>query len=160
MANENKDNSSLRVYLFVFFSVLLLALSVWVVWDDEFGLRPWKKYQEDYKTLKHDKLERDYRKAVVEFERSGGHKKLAELEERLKKAEALFQSKGVQARYEKLNKQFNTVHDQAAKNQKELQNSWILLREKYSKMKMSSRKVPNPRNIPTRGSMRLGLNLK
>ena len=64
MANENKSNSSL--YIFVFFSVVLLALSLWVVWDDEFGLRPWKKYQEEYKTLKHDKLEKDYRLAVVE----------------------------------------------------------------------------------------------
>lgn len=123
MANENKNNASNRVYLFVFFSVVLLALSVWVVWDDEFGLRPWKKYQQEYKTLKHDRLEKEYRKAISEFQRSGGPKKLAELEDRLKKAEALFQSKGVKARYEKLNSKFNEVHDAAVKNQKELQNS-------------------------------------
>jgi len=122
MANENKNNSSLRVYLFVFFSVVLLALSVVVVWDDENDLRPWKKYQEDYKTLKHDKLERDYKKAVVEFERSGGHKKLAELEAKLDKAEAAFQSKETQEKYARLNKQLDAAHEALTVTQKELRN--------------------------------------
>ena len=120
MANENKSNSSLRLYIFVFFSVVLLALSVWVVWDDEFGLRPWKKYQEEYKTLKHDKLEKDYRLAVVEFERSGGHRKLAELEAKLEKAEAVFKSKDNQEKYAKLNSQLETAHEILTKSQKEL----------------------------------------
>ena len=123
MANENKNNSSYRVYLFVFFSVLLLALSLWVVWDDEFGLRPWKKYQEEFKTMKHDQLEKDYRKAVVEFQRSGGHKRLAELEAQLAKAETSFQSGGTQEKYKQLTKQFDDLHAQSAINQKELQNA-------------------------------------
>ena len=122
MAIEHKNNSSLRVYLFAFFSVLLLALSVWVVWDDEFGLRPWKKYQEDYKTLKQDKLESEYKKAVVDFERSGGHKKLAELEAKLAKAEAAFQSREIQEQYAKLNKQLDAVHIVLTADQNELRN--------------------------------------
>ncbi len=123
MANENKNNSSYKVYVFVFFSAVLLALSLWVVWDDEFGLRPWKKYQEEFKTMKHDQLEKDYRKAVVEFQRSGGHKRLAELEAQLAKAETSFQSGGTQEKYKQLTKQFDDLHAQAAINQKELQNA-------------------------------------
>jgi cbb3-type cytochrome oxidase cytochrome c subunit len=123
MANENKNNSSLRVYLFVFFSVLLLALSLWVVWDDEFGLRPWKKYQEQFKTLKHDQLEKDYKKAVAEFQRSGGHKRLAELEVQLQKAEAVFQSKEIQEKNNQLTAQFDAIDAQLKFNQKELQNT-------------------------------------
>jgi cbb3-type cytochrome oxidase cytochrome c subunit len=123
MANENKNNSSYRVYIFVFFSVLLLALSFWVIWDDEFGLRPWKKYQGDYKAMKHDQLEKEYRKAVVEFQRSGGHKRLAELEARLEKAEALLQSNGNQEKLAQLTKEFDAVHQDVARNQKELQNA-------------------------------------
>ncbi len=123
MANENKNNSSYKVYVFVFFSAVLLALSLWVVWDDEFGLRPWKKYQEEFKTMKHDQLEKDYRKAVVEFQRSGGHKRLAELEAQLAKAETSFQSGGTQEKYKQLTKQFDDLHAQSAINQKELQNA-------------------------------------
>jgi len=123
MATENKNNSSYRVYLFVFFSALLLALSLWVVWDDEFGLRPWKKYQEEFKTLKHDQLEKDYRKAVVEFQRSGGHARLADLEAQLAKADAAFQSKATQEKYKQLTAQFDALHEQLALNQKELQNA-------------------------------------
>ena len=120
MANENKNNSSYRVYLFVFFSVLLLALSAWVVWDDEFGLRPWKKYQQEYKSLKHDKLEKDYKRAVVEFQRAGGHRKLADLEAKLKKAEDVFNSKETQEKYARVNKQLTDIHEQVVQNQKEL----------------------------------------
>jgi len=123
MANENKNNSSYKVYVFVFFSAVLLALSLWVVWDDEFGLRPWKKYQEEFKTMKHDQLEKDYRKAVVEFQRSGGHKRLAELEAQLAKAETSFQSGGTQEKYKQLTKQFDDLHAQSVINQKELQNA-------------------------------------
>ncbi len=123
MANEQKNNSSNRVYIFVFFSVVLLALSLWVVWDDEFGLRPWKKYQQEFKTLKHDKLESEYRKAVVDFQRSGGHTRLAELEARLAKAEAVFQSPANQEKYKQLTTQFDDIHATAASNQKELQNA-------------------------------------
>jgi len=123
MANENKNNSSWRVYLFVFFSVVLIALSLWVVWDDEFGLRPWKKYQEEFKILKHDQLEKDYRKAVVEFQRSGGHARLANLEAQLAKAESAFQGKTNQEKYIQLTSQFDAVHEQVVLNQKELQNA-------------------------------------
>ncbi|NTV06782.1 MAG: c-type cytochrome, partial [Chlorobiaceae bacterium] len=123
MANENKNNSSYRVYIFVFFSLLLLALSFWVIWDDEFGLRPWKKYQGEYKALKHEQLDREYRKAVVEFQRSGGHKRLAELEARLEKAEAFFQSKENKEKFSQLTAEFDAVHQNVARNQKELQNA-------------------------------------
>ena len=123
MANENNNNAHYRNYIFVFFSVLLLVLSLWVIWDDEFGLRPWKKYQTEFKSLKHDQLEKDYRKAVVEFERSGGHKRLAYLEALLAKADGAFQSKATQEKYKQLTSQYEAVRSESALNQKELQNA-------------------------------------
>ncbi|NTW63598.1 MAG: c-type cytochrome, partial [Chlorobiaceae bacterium] len=120
MANENKKESSYRVYLFVFFSVTLLALAAWVIWDDEIGLRPWKHYQQEYKVLKRDQLEKEYRKAVHDFQTTDG-KKLAELERRLKQSEAVFQSKGVQEKYSGLKNQSSALHAKVVQNQKELQ---------------------------------------
>jgi cbb3-type cytochrome oxidase cytochrome c subunit len=121
MANENKNNSNYRAYLFVFFSVVLLALTLWIVWDDEFGLRPWKKYQQEFKTLKHAQLEKEYNKAVSDFKKSGDAQKLAALKSQLKKAEDLFNSKDVQEKYKKLNAQWVENHEQSVKNTKELQ---------------------------------------
>ncbi|NTW81963.1 MAG: c-type cytochrome [Chlorobiaceae bacterium] len=123
MANENKNNSNYRAYLFVFFSVVLLVLTLWIVWDDEFGLRPWKKYQQEFKTLKHAQLEKEYNKAVSDFQKSGDAQKLAALKSQFKKAEDNFNRKEVQEKYKKLNEQWADVHAEAAKNQKELQNA-------------------------------------
>lgn len=121
MTTENKNNSSYRVYLFVFFSVLLFILTLWVVWNDEFGLRPWKKYQNEYKSLKHAQLEKDYQKAQNDFTKSGDSRTLARLEAQLKKAQDQFNSSEVQQKYRKLSTQWADVHAEAARNQKELQ---------------------------------------
>lgn len=123
MANENKKTSPYRAYLFVILSVTLLALTAYVIWDDEFGLRPWKKYQKEYKTLKHEQLENEYKQAVAEFDSTGGAKKLAELEEKLKKAEEVFHSKEIQDKYAQLTSQYNELHKTVLENQKELQSA-------------------------------------
>ena len=92
MATDNQNKSSYRVYLFVFFSVLLLLMTLWIVWDDEFGLRPWKKYQKEFKSLKHAQLQKEYDKAQSDFRKSGDAQTLARLEAQLKKAKDLFNS--------------------------------------------------------------------
>ena len=48
---------------------------------------------------------------------SGGHRKLAELEAKLEKAEAVFKSKDNQEKYAKLNSQLETAHDILTKSQ-------------------------------------------
>jgi mono/diheme cytochrome c family protein/predicted nucleic acid-binding Zn-ribbon protein len=121
MANENKNSSAYRAYFFAFFSVVLLILSAWVIWDDEFGLRPWKHYQKEYKSLKHDQLEKEYKQAQMEFHRSGGAKRLAVLQEQLKKAQDALKGKGQGEKYDKLNSQLEDLQKQASDNQKQLQ---------------------------------------
>lgn len=121
MANENPHSSNYRAYLFAALSITLLALSAWVIWNDEFGLRPWKHYQKEYKSLKHDKLEKDYQQALQDFRRSGGARRLAMLEAQLAKAEEAFKQKGVHDRYVELNAQLDDLHAKMATNQKELQ---------------------------------------
>jgi cbb3-type cytochrome oxidase cytochrome c subunit len=121
MANENNKGSLYRVYLFVFFGVTLLALTSWVIWNDEFGLRPWKKYQKEYKVLKKEQLEKDYQQAVREFQRSGGTRRLAELESQLKRAETVFHSRETQQKYSELNRQLSSLRENMDENLKELQ---------------------------------------
>ncbi len=121
MATDNQNKSSYRVYLFVFFSVLLLLMTLWIVWDDEFGLRPWKKYQKEFKSLKHAQLQKEYDKAQSDFRKSGDAQTLARLEAQLKKAKDLFNSSDVQQKYKKLSGQWADIHESAARNQKELQ---------------------------------------
>jgi mono/diheme cytochrome c family protein len=122
MASENNKASLYRVSLFAFFGIILLGLTAWVVWNDEFGVRPWKHYQKEYKALKKVQLEKEYRQAMREFQRSGGARKLAELEANLKKAEAAFHSKDVQQKYTQLSSQLDALHEKMVANQKELQN--------------------------------------
>ena len=117
MANENKNSSAYRAYFFAFFSVVLLILSAWVIWDDEFGLRPWKHYQKEYKSLKHDQLEKEYKQAQLEFHRSGGAKRLADLTAQLEKAEAALKDKGTGQKYEQLNRQLEELQKQSAASQ-------------------------------------------
>ncbi|NTW57138.1 MAG: c-type cytochrome [Chlorobiaceae bacterium] len=105
----------------MFFSVLLLLMTLWIVWDDEFGLRPWKKYQKEFKSLKHEQLQKEYDKAQSDFRKSGDAQTLARLEAQLKKAKDLFNSSEVQQKYKKLSGQWADVHESAARNQKELQ---------------------------------------
>jgi cbb3-type cytochrome oxidase cytochrome c subunit/predicted nucleic acid-binding Zn-ribbon protein len=121
MASENQNSSRLRGQIFAGLSIALLLLSAWVIWDDEFGLRPWKHYQKEYKSLKHDKLEKDYQSAMLEFRRSGGARRLAMLEQKLAKAEEAFNQKGVHDRYVKLNAQLDDLHAKMVSSQKELQ---------------------------------------
>jgi len=121
MASENQNSSKYRAYIFAGLSIILLVLSAWVIWDDEFGLRPWKHYQQEYKSLKHDKLEKDYQAAMLEFRRSGGARRLSMLEAQLAKAEEAFKQKGVHDRYVQLNAQLDDLHAKIAVNQKELQ---------------------------------------
>ena len=52
MANDHTHTSLSRSYLFAFLGMIMLALTVFVIWDDEYGLRPWKRYQSDYNKLK------------------------------------------------------------------------------------------------------------
>ena len=121
MASENQNSSRLRGQIFAGLSIALLLLSAWVIWDDEFGLRPWKHYQKEYKALKHDKLDKEYQEAEREFKRSGGARRLEMLEKQLAKAEEAFKQKGVHDQYVKLNAQVDELHTKMALGQKELQ---------------------------------------
>ncbi|NTU94118.1 MAG: c-type cytochrome [Chlorobiaceae bacterium] len=121
MASEHHNSSKTRAYIFAALSIILLALSAWVIWDDEFGLRPWKHYQKEYKSLKHDKLEKEYQAAMQEFRRSGGARRLAMLEQKLAKSEEAFKQKGVHDRYVELNARLDDLHVKLANNQKDLQ---------------------------------------
>ena len=121
MANENTNKSQYRAYIFAFLSVILLALSAWVIWNDEFGIRPWKGYQKEFKSLKHDQLEKEYQKALRDFQTSGGAKKLADLEAKLKQAQEEFKNKNVHDKYVQLSSQLDELQIQMKANQKELQ---------------------------------------
>lgn len=140
MANENNNGSPYKVYLFVSLSLILLALSAWVIWNDEFGLRPWKKYQAEYKSLKQNQLEKEYRQAELEFRRSGGARRLAELEKKLKVAEEAFRQKGVHEKYVQLSSQLDDLDLKIAKNQKELQT----VRGQYLEMEYYFTKYQKP----------------
>jgi|GEM_PF-213103 len=121
MANENKNKAPYRAYLFVFLSISLLALSAWVIWNDEFGLRPWKMYQKEFKSLKHDNLEKDYQKALKDFQKSGDAARLAELQQKLKQAQDHFKKKEVHDRYLQLSARINDLKTGIAENQKTMQ---------------------------------------
>jgi mono/diheme cytochrome c family protein len=121
MASENQNSSKYRASIFAGLSVILLLLSAWVIWDDEFGLRPWKHYQEEYKSLKHKKLEQEYQDAMRDFKRSGGARRLEMLEKQLAKAEESFKQKGVHDKYVQLNAQIDDLHMKIVANQKSLQ---------------------------------------
>lgn len=123
MASEHKNSSSYRVYLFAFLGVFLLVMTLWIVWNDEIGLRPWKKYQKEFKTLKKDQLEKDYQASLNDFRKSGGPGRLAALEAQLKKAEDHFRSGEVQDKYRSQQKQWEELHEKIALQQKELQNA-------------------------------------
>jgi cbb3-type cytochrome oxidase cytochrome c subunit len=149
MANENKNTSSNRSYLFAFLGLVLLALTFWVVWDDEFGLRPWKKYQEQYKVLKHEQLETEYQRAQAEFDSSGGSKKLAELEEKLKKADEIFHSAEIQAKHGQLTAQLGDLRKIVGENQKELQS----LRGQYLETEYQYIRNQNPEDKTKMGEL-------
>jgi mono/diheme cytochrome c family protein/predicted nucleic acid-binding Zn-ribbon protein len=122
MENDNNKNASLRAWIFAILGVVLLALSVWVIWDDEFGLRPWKNYQEDYKALKREQLEKDYQQALRDFQTSGDAKKLADLQQKLKQAQENFKKKELHDRYLQVSAKLDDLKAKIAANQKNLQN--------------------------------------
>jgi mono/diheme cytochrome c family protein/cytochrome c551/c552 len=93
-----------RLYLFTFLSLTLFGLSLVVIWHDEFGLRPWKTYQNEYIESKRAVLENDYQEALADFNASGGQEKIKELEGKLEKAVAIFESPEIQKKYEELQK--------------------------------------------------------
>ena len=121
MANDHIHTSLSRSYLFAFLGMIMLALTVFVIWDDEYGLRPWKRYQSDYKKLKRAQLEKEYQHALVEFDSAGGNRKLAELELKLKKAEEIFRSPENQNKYNALKSRLEDIQEALSKNQKQLQ---------------------------------------
>jgi mono/diheme cytochrome c family protein len=121
MENENNKKASLRGYIFAILSVVLLGLSAWVIWDDEFGLRPWKKYQQEYKSLKRDKLEKEYQQARLDFKTSGDAQKLAALQAQLKLAQENFRKKEVHDRYLQVSATFGDLRTKLDENQKTMQ---------------------------------------
>src|SRR4051795_1573698 len=53
MSDQDKDpvvNSSLSTQLFIWSALLLLSL-VWGLWDEMYGIRPWKGYQAKFEKL-------------------------------------------------------------------------------------------------------------
>ncbi|MCW8795994.1 MAG: c-type cytochrome [Chlorobium sp.] len=116
-----KDRSSYTPFFFAFLSLLLLALTVWVIWKDEIQLRPWKEYQQEYKELKASKLQSEYDEAVTLFQSSGDAQKLESLKARLDETDRIFQSKEVQDKYKGLAAQKDIVEASLDENQKQLQ---------------------------------------
>lgn len=110
-----------RLLIFTFLSLTLLGLSLYVIWQDEFGLRPWKTYQNEYKENKKALLESEYREALEKFKASGGQKKIQELETKLKEAEAIFNSPEIQEKYHTLQQKLSELRENIAQQQSELQ---------------------------------------
>jgi mono/diheme cytochrome c family protein/predicted nucleic acid-binding Zn-ribbon protein len=121
MENDNNKKASYRGYIFAILSVALLGLSAWVIWDDEFGLRPWKNYQQEYKSLKREKLEKEYQQALKDFQTSGDAQKLAALQAQLKQAQENFKKKAVHDRYLQVSATLDGLRTKLTSNQKTMQ---------------------------------------
>ena len=77
-STEEKSNSKVmkemikreHPYALYFFllSVVILALSCWVIWFDAIKLRPWISYQKEYYLLKREQLESRFKNVLDKFQ--------------------------------------------------------------------------------------------
>ena len=70
MALETKREQPYALYFFIL-SLLIIALSFWVIWFETIELRPWKSYQAQYFELKGHQLQSEYDMALREFQSPG-----------------------------------------------------------------------------------------
>lgn len=90
-------------YAFLFFiaNIVLIFAFAWVVWDEFYTTRPWKKYQKEYYALELQKLRDDYEDELLAFQHPYIQGKYKEVQEGLNKAQEKFRSPVIQDEYKK-----------------------------------------------------------
>ncbi|MGH8058150.1 MAG: hypothetical protein ACREOH_13095, partial [Candidatus Entotheonellia bacterium] len=69
--------------LFFIFSTILVAASLYVVWDETFARRPWKRFQTEFYTLEYQKL-----RVAVQAKEQEVEPTLRDLAEKMRQAQA------------------------------------------------------------------------
>ncbi len=103
------------LYFFIL-SMIIIALSIWVIWFETVQLRPWKGYQKQYYQLKQEQLERDYDKALAEYRSPEIQGRRTELDIRLKNLNENLQRAEVQREYIKTEKDLEDIRKELLDN--------------------------------------------
>jgi cytochrome c553 len=117
---EKREEERSFAPLFVVLSLLFIAVSVWVFWEETAILRPWKNYQRDYYEIKRNRVERDVQEARDEFEKRTHQEEHKRLKSRLAKEMEEFKRPEKQREYKIWKKKLQKLDKEHSKLQNEL----------------------------------------
>lgn len=106
------------LYFFIL-SMIIIALSIWVIWFETVQLRPWKAYQKQYYQLKQEQLEKEYDKALAEYRSPEIQGRRTELDIRLKNLIENLQRAEVQREYKKTEEDLEDIRKELLDNRAE-----------------------------------------
>ena len=95
-------------FQFCILAMLLLASTIWAVWDETYTRRPWKKYQREYKRLQLNTLNTELRQARDEYQQTVKSAAYQEIKQKLATVK-------IQMRQPEARKKLETLQQKLAK---------------------------------------------
>lgn len=123
---EKREEEKSFAPLFAVLALLLIAVSVWVYWEETATLRPWKNYQKDYYDIKRKGVERDVQEAREEFQKPEHQKEYKRIINNLAKEAEEFKQPAKQSEYKIWKKKLQELN----KKKSNLQNDLVFARNK------------------------------
>lgn len=94
-----KEEEKSYAGLYLSLSIILVLTIIWAVWNETVVNRPWKAYQSRFYELEKEKIIKDYREALSEFNQPEVQEKYREVQGKLEAAWKEFNTPAVQQRY-------------------------------------------------------------
>jgi mono/diheme cytochrome c family protein len=118
---ENTKKEPPYAFYFFLLSVVIIALSVWVIWFESVKLRPWKSYQAQYQELRHQKIKKEYEKVLQARHSPQILQIYKELNTKLKNAIENNKQPQISEQLSRITKERKRIREALKKNQTEFQ---------------------------------------
>ncbi len=112
MPTKKEEHKSYLVH-FVVFGFILVAVTLWAVFNETVDRRPWKKYQKQFHRMEYERIKQDYEKERAVFESPEVQEKYGKTKKNLDLAREDFQKPAVQDEYRRLVNELNALNKKA-----------------------------------------------
>src|SRR6185369_10060199 len=125
---DEKEEKKSYGTIFLLATALLVLVTLWSFWDDNFTRRPWKSFQASFYRLDYQKSKAAYDEENKKLQADGNYqeltKKLAAVEQSLKNGDLAKKKAGLESELKKAEVRYGEVDQESKFIKSELEEAW------------------------------------